>query len=154
MDMKDHTALKDAIRGRMMQMEASELATAVEHYGRFLGESVLDDREGHDNSEIAEARESADLAAAFDAPVHTHQARLDAIEGIDFSPTDTVRPGAIVAFNNRHFVVAVATSRFECKGTEYMGISTQSPIYRAIEGLGAGDEFTYNGRSYTLDEVF
>lgn len=151
---KDRAALKAAIRSRMLELEEGELATARAHYERFLGEARLDDREGHDNSDIAESRESADLAAAFDGPVHTHQAKIDALEALDFALADHVRPGAVVSFNKRHFVVAVATSAFDCEGRSYMGISTQSPIFAAIDGLAEGDSFTFNGRKTRLDEVF
>jgi hypothetical protein len=150
---EDRAALKKALHDKMMSLEAAELAAAKAHYESYLKESQLDDREGHDKDDIAEARESADLAAAFDHPVHAHHAKIDAIENTDFSVTDTVRPGAVVSFNERHFVVVVSTSKFECNGKIYMGISTQSPIYKAIDGLQAGESFDFNGREFTLDEV-
>ncbi len=149
----DRAAFKKAIHDKMLALEESELATAIEHYERFLKEAVLDDREGHDNSQLAEARENADLAAAFDHPVHTHQAKIDAIEATDFSVTDTVGPGAVVGFNKRSFVVVVSTTKFDVGGETYMGISVQSPIYKVIDGLQAGDTFVHNGREITLDEV-
>lgn len=150
----DKAALKQAIRARMLALEEGELATAREHAARFLGDAQLDDREGHDNSDIAESRESADLAAAFDGPVHAHQAKVDAIEALDFGPSDQVGPGAIVVFKGRRFVVAVSTAAFECEGESYMGISTQSPIYGALEGLKKGESFTFNGRKTKLEDVF
>ncbi len=149
----DRAALKQAIQGKMLALEEAELATAKEHYERFLHEAQLGDREQHDNSDIAEARENADLAAAFDHPVHDHQAKLAAIAALDFSETDTVGPGAVVAFNNRHFVVSVSTTKFDCEGDTYMGISLQSPIYQAMAGLKAGDTFDFNGRTMTVQDV-
>lgn len=150
---QDRVAFKKAVHDKMLALEENELATAKEHYERFLKESKLDDREGHDNSELAEARENADLAAAFDHPVHTHQAKIDAIETTDFSVTDTVCPGAVVAFGDRRFVIAVSTTKFELNGETYMGISVQSPIFKAMDGLEAGDSFSHNGRQITLDWV-
>ena len=114
-----------------------QLATAQAHYDAFLKDSQLDDREGHDKDDIAASRENADLAAAFDAPVHAHHAKIDVIENTDFSLTDTVQPGAVIKFNNRRFVVCVSTTRFDVDGNTYMGISMQSPIYLAMAGLQA-----------------
>lgn len=149
----DRAALKKAVHDKLMSLEEAELAAAKAHYESFLRESQLDGREAHDKDDIADARENADLAAAFDHPVHTHHAKIDAIENTDFSLTDTVAPGAVVAFNNRHFIVVVSTTKFDCNGTTYMGISTQSPIYKAMEGLKAGDTFTFNGRDIVLSDV-
>lgn len=150
----DRQALKTALRDRMLSLEAEELITAKEHYERFIAESKLDDREQHDNSDIAEARENADLAAAFDHPVKDHHAKIDVLENLDFAVTDRVQPGAVVGFGGRHVVVAVSTAQFELEGITYMGISPQSPIYKAMEGLEEGDSFVFNGKNVTLDEVF
>lgn len=150
---QDRGALKQAIRDRMMALEAEELAAAKAHYDDFMRDSQLDDREGHDKDDIAVSRESADLAAAFDAPVQTHHAKIDVIENLDFALTDTVRPGAVVRFHDRSFIVAISTARFELDGVTYMGISTQSPIYKAMDGLQAGDSFAHNGVEYEIQDV-
>ncbi|MES0825943.1 hypothetical protein [Ruegeria sp. SCP11] len=149
----DPAARKKAIIDRLMSLEEQELATAQAHYDAFLKDSQLDDREGHDKDDIASSRENADLAAAFDAPVHAHHAKIDVIENTDFSVTDTVQPGAVVKFNNRRFVVCVSTTRFDVDGKTYMGISTQSPIYLAMVGLQEGDVFTHNGTEFEVQEV-
>jgi len=150
---QNRETLKQAVHDKMRALEESELASAIAHYESFLKEAQLDDREGHDNSDLAEAAESIELAQAFDHPVHTHQAKIAAIEATDFTQTDTVAPGAIVVFGNRRFVVAVSTTRFDCDGQTYMGISVQSPIYKAMEGLQAGDSFTHNGREMVIQDV-
>ncbi len=146
-------ARKKAIIDHLMSLEEQELATAQAHYDAFLKDAQLDDREGHDKDDIAASRENADLAAAFDAPVHAHHAKIDVIENTDFSLTDTVQPGAVIKFNNRRFVVCVSTTRFEVEGKTYMGISTQSPIYLAMVGLQTGDVFTHNGTEFEVQEV-
>lgn len=146
--------LKQELKARMLEMEDLELATAIEHHERFLHDAMTEGMESHDNSEIAEARENADLAAAFDEPVHRHHAKIDVLENLDFALTDRVGPGAVVSFNGRCFIVAVSTTRFDHDGQTYMGISPQSPIYQVLNGLKAGDSFTHNGREFTLETVF
>lgn len=150
----DVQALKLAIRDRMLSLEAQELTTAKEHYDRFIAEAKLDDREQHDTSDIAEARENSDLAAAFDHPVKDHHAKIDALENLDVAVTDYVKPGAVVSFNGRHVVIAVATAQFDHDGVTYMGISPESPIFKAMDGLSAGDSFVFGGKDVTIDAVF
>jgi len=152
-DLQDRAARKKAIHDRLLSLEEKELATAITHYEAFLKESRLDDRETHDKDDIAGARESADLAAAFDHPVQAHHAKIDVIENLDFALTDTVQPGAAVSFNGRHFIVAVSTTRFDVNGETFMGISTQSPIFQAMKGLQEGDMFTFNGQEIEIEEV-
>ncbi|MGV6804026.1 MAG: hypothetical protein ACWA49_07450 [Ruegeria sp.] len=150
---KDPGARKKSIIDSLMSLEAQELEAAQAHHEAFQKESQLDDREGHDKDDIAASRESADLAAAFDGPVHAHHAKIDVIENTDFGLTDTVQPGAVVRLSDRCFVVCVSTTRFDADGETYMGISTQSPIYLAMAGMQKGDVFTHNGTEFEIQEV-
>ncbi|MDF1717274.1 MAG: hypothetical protein P1U75_11485 [Antarcticimicrobium sp.] len=150
---QDRAALKKAVYDRLLSLESEELASAVAHYEAHMKESVLDDREGHDNDELAGSTEEVGLAAAFHHPVMTHHAKVDVIENLDFTPTDTVRPGAIVTLDGRHLIVAVSTARFEVGGVTYMGISPESPIYKAMDGLQAGDSFAFQGREIEIEDV-
>lgn len=151
---QDHQAIKSALRDRMLSLEVAELTTAKEHYEQFIADAKLDDLEQHDNAEIAEARENADLAAAFDHPVKDHSAKIEALKALDFSVTDRVQPGAVVGFGGRHVVVAVSTTQFDHNGVRYMGISPLSPVFKAMEGLEVGDSFVFNGKEVRIDEVF
>ncbi|WP_158968903.1 hypothetical protein [Chachezhania sediminis] len=151
---KDRAALKAAIYDRMMALEAHELEVAKEHYRAYLSDAVMGEGAQQDRSAVAEATESLDLAHSFDHPVQTHQAKVDALENLDFGLKSEVMAGAVVSFSGKNFVVAVSTDAFEVGGERYMGISEQSPIYRAMQGLAEGDSFAFNGKDVMLDQVF
>ncbi len=136
-----------------MALEASELAVAISHYEAHLSQSQTGEHELHDTDDQVAARESRDLAVAFDAPVQGHHAKVDAIENTDFSLTNRVAPGAVVSFNNNHFISCVSTTRFEVEGRIYMGISTGSPIYQAMADCQAGDTFVFKGKEYIIQDV-
>lgn len=145
---------KSALKTRMLELEHEELDHAIEHYEAFLRESRLGEGESHTRDDYASARVNADLAHAFDHPVHEHQAKIDLIESTDFGPRTEVALGAAVKFGGKRFVVVTSTRRFTVDGKEVMGISTESPVFKAMKGLSAGDSFTLNGREITLEEVY
>lgn len=151
---QDRAALKARLHDRMKALEEAELAAALEHYKAHMAESRLDDREQHDNDDISDSATEVNLAQGFEHPVEEHRAKIEAIEEMDFSVADVVRPGAAVVVDGKHFVISVATARFDCEGETWMGISTQSPIYLAMDGLAAGESFQMAGRDMTIDEVF
>lgn len=144
---------KSALRDAMLALEAAELDAAREHYEAYLAESRLAENEPHERDEIASARIAADLAHGFDAPIHTLEAKIDVLENLDFGPKTEVGPGAVIAFNGRHFVVAVATKKFDFAGQTYMGLAQDSPIYAKIEGLTEGDSFEHNGKDMSIERV-
>lgn len=144
---------KLALKARMLKLEHEELDHAVEHYEAFLSDSRLDEREAHDRDEYAAARQNADLAHAFDHPVHEHEAKIAVLEDMEFSPKSEVSQGAVIGFSGRVFVVSVSTRRFTFEGQEMMGISIESPLYKKIAGLQEGDTFDMAGKDITLDMV-
>lgn len=87
-----------------------------------------------------------------DAAIRAAQ-NVEAAEALDMAPTKTVGPGAIVAVDGVHYVVGVVTDAFESGGASYEGMSTDSPVYQAIEGLEEGAEFTFNDKTQRLELV-
>lgn len=144
---------KSAVKETMLALSASELEHAREHYEQFLASARLDRSEPIETDERAQAETASELAEAFEQPVHDYETKIDRLRAIDFGPKSEVGEGAIVTVGARHFVIAVSTARFEHEGVELIGISTQAPIYKAMEGKEAGDDCTFNGRTLTIDEV-
>lgn len=145
---------KTELRDRMLALESEELRAARDHYAAFLKDSRLAENEPHERDEMAAARVAADLAHGFDDPIHDHEAKIDALEALDTGPSAEVGPGAVVTLGGRHFIVAVSTRKFDCGGVTYMGISQESPIYKKMAGLQAGDSFAENGVEMVIEEVF
>lgn len=150
---QDRAARKKAVYEKLLSLESAELANAIAHLDEYMKDSILDERSVRDKDDLVASNENVDLAAAFSHPVQTHHAKVDVIENLDASLTDTVRPGALVSFDGRNFIVAVSTGRFEVDGETYMGISEQSPIYKAMDGLQAGEVFTFNGKEIEIQDV-
>lgn len=144
---------KESLRLAMLRLEAADLETAREHYEAHLADSHMADNEPHENDEMAASVMAADLAHGFEAPMHDHEAKIAALEALDFRPRGDVGPGAVVCLDGRWFVAAVATGRFESQGRSFMGLSLDAPIYRAMEGLQAGDTVTMGNREMTIDAV-
>ncbi len=150
---QDRAALKKAVYDRLLSLESDELASAQAHFEAHMKDSVLDARSVRDTDDLVASNEEVGLAAAFSHPVQAHHAKVDVIENLDFAPTDTVRQGAIVTLDGRHLIVAVSTARFEVGGETYMGVSPESPIFKAMEGLQAGDSFAFQGKDIEIEDV-
>lgn len=67
---------------------------------------------------------------------------------------DKVAPMSVIHTDIGNFVVGVPEHFFEVQGEKYTGISSQSPIYEAMENSGKGDEITFNGRQVRILDVF
>jgi hypothetical protein len=141
------------VKQTMLDLEQQHFNASREEYLEFLSTARLDRTEPIEIDEHAQAVFASDLSEAFDQPVHAHAEKIAKLHRIDFGPKHRVEEGAIVKMMKRCFVIAVATDRFVCDGTELMGISAQAPLFEAIEGKSAGDEFSFNGRKLVVDLV-
>lgn len=62
-------------------------------------------------------------------------------------PSDTVRPGALVATNLGLFFVSVGAGKMQtAEGQEFLAVSPAAPIMAALSGKQAGDEAIFNGK--------
>ncbi|AOB31498.1 hypothetical protein AKI39_13575 [Bordetella sp. H567] len=144
---------KSALKRTMLGLEAEKLAYAKQSYVDYLHDSSPDYSEARDHGEFSLRFSEAEVAQAFECPLHSYEDAIAAIRAIDFGPKTEVEPGAVIQLNDRWFVVGAATAPFVCQGTTYLGISTQAPIYQCLEGKRAGDACQWNGKNFQLTAV-
>jgi len=144
---------KDHLRETMLSLETAALQSARDIYLEYVSTARLDRSEPIENDELAQAEVASDFAEALDDTLHDYADKLQKLTTIDFGPKSAVGEGAVVKLSGRYFVVAVSTSKFSCRGREFMGISTMAPIFEAIEGATAGETVQFNGRELTVEAV-
>lgn len=77
----------------------------------------------------------------------------------DMAPTieyfhNTIQPGSIVVTDREVFFVSASIEEFEVEGMKCFGLSTESPLFKAMEGKKKGDRFSYNYGEYQVIDVF
>lgn len=144
---------KQRVKQTMLNLEQQHFDASRKEYLEFVSSARLDRSEPIEKDEQAQAEFARDLSEAFDQPVHAHADKITKLQQIDFGPKHKVEEGAIVKIMDRCFVIAVATDRFICDGTELMGVSIQAPLFKAIEGKSAGEACTFNGRDLVVELV-
>lgn len=79
---------------------------------------------------------------------------LDNLKQTEEITRNRVSPGAIVVTNQCTFFVSASLEQFHVEGRTYVGISTSSPLYRAMEGKLKGATFVFKGIEYEIKDVF
>jgi transcription elongation GreA/GreB family factor len=146
-------ATKQRIKAALVTQANDALAALRTQVGDDKAATEIPEDDTFQADDLSQADEAGDLGALFEQSVARQQAQLETLQALDFSPTDTVRPGAVVAFGGSSYVVGVVADEFDVDGVTYEGISADAPVGEAITGLKSGDSFTFNGRTQTLDAV-
>lgn len=143
--------VQEALRSRA-EAEVASAHDTVE--GEQDAAELRDDGTGSIRvDDVSQSDEAGEMARLYEEVQASTKQSLEAVEALDFSPTDTVRAGAIVAFGGQHYVVGLVSDVIEVDGVSFEGISADSPVYGAIEGKQAGESFTFNGHDQRLDVV-
>lgn len=144
---------KQRIRQAMLGLEADGLRATTDAYRDYFASARLDRSEPIESDEHAQAVFARELAEAVDRPVHDHTENLEKLRAIDFGPKSVVEEGAVVRLGGRNLVVAVPSATFACDGEEFMGISARAPIFEAMQGKRAGEQFCFNGRDMVVEFI-
>jgi hypothetical protein len=144
---------KSALRESMLALEKEKLSFSEKAYAEYLGSAKRDSGEPQDHHEFSVEFAESEVAQAFETTLHSHIDAISKLRTIDFSPKTVVEEGAIIFLRDRWFVIAVATTQFDCDGTPFMGISTDAPLFKAMEGKGPDDWFTWAGKEFRISVV-
>lgn len=69
--------------------------------------------------------------------------------------SEVVRPGSVVETENGYYFIAVALGEIEMdSGSKVVAISTESPLYKELEGRKAGDSFQFNDSEVEIVNVW
>lgn len=144
---------KNKLKEALIALEKKHIDSAEMKYEDFLKGNLLDNSEVVDTDDQSHHRQSLDISDQLDEQAHVHAEHLEVINKISFEPTDVVKPGAVVSVNGRCMIVAVSKSPFKVGDRDFMGISTNAPIYSSLKGKKAGDSFEFNNQKFTIEAV-
>jgi len=150
----DHTSLKRSVlkaaRTRM-EATASELRDRINE----LKAVTI----GDDNAESASQTESTrggdvELMNSLGEQLDHLQNDLDQLALIDPSvKLDIVQYGAVVHTDQRNFLLAASLEEFDAGGKFYLGVSIKAPLINELIGRSIGEQVTFNGVTYTVQDI-
>lgn len=77
------------------------------------------------------------------------------IDSLNLNKTsEKIEAGSIVKTNQNVFFISASLGMVEFEGEKLMLISAISPIASALLNKKAGDQLTFNGRTYIVEEVY
>ncbi len=131
---------KEASYRNMMQNQQADMREAAK--SNEEGENLFDDGKVDQSINRVEAKASA---------VEALQREINLLRGLDsIKANENIQLGDVIQTNHGNFFVAVPEEAFTVEGITYRGISTESPLFRALAGKSDGDTVTVNGTEFEL----
>jgi len=148
-----NTVDKSRVKDALLQQVEADLLAARGDVARKDAAAKLDQDSSFSVDDQSQAAEAGDLGGLLEGREQRQAGIRNQIEKLDFGPRDEVGPGAIIGFDGDRYVVGVVAAAFESDGATYEGIAADAPIYAAIQGLHAGDTFSFAGHDHQIDFV-
>ncbi len=142
------------LKSAMINNEIQKINVFQNELTQIVSGSNLQNENVIDLDDSSHNAQSEDDTHYITNQVHSHQGHLSELQNISFAATDMVEPGAIVEINDRHLVVSIAEGNFKFDGKDFVAISTNSPLYKCIEGKKAGDTCSYNNKAFTIKNIY
>ena len=67
---------------------------------------------------------------------------------------DQVEFGAVVVTDRQRLFIAAPVGKVQYAGQRYFVVSPHVPVYKAMQGKKAGEEYVFNNKKDTIREVF
>lgn len=62
--------------------------------------------------------------------------------------------GAVIITESQRFFVSIGLGEIVIDGVSYFAISTQSPLYLAMNGKKVGEQYEFRGKRFLIKDVF
>jgi transcription elongation GreA/GreB family factor len=161
MNTKETFSGKALVKKRLLEAGMRKHQTVIDDFKQSINEMMQSDSVSDEkvfaSSQQAFSKETIDHANRLAEQLQFATDEMKLLKNILTSIHnlhDTVRMGSVVVTDQDTFFVSASIERFEVDGLNVFGLSVKSPLYQAMEGKKAGDEFTFKKRNYRIKEVF
>ena len=66
---------------------------------------------------------------------------------------NTVRMGSVVFTDAQNLFISASLGQFKYEGDTFVAVSTQSPLYLAMEGKQRGESFEFRGKKFVINDI-
>jgi hypothetical protein len=134
------------------QLLRDDLRESVQERVESANQNEDDDFTDHFESTREEVMDEINLVAP---QADAAQAQLQLLERMEAETLhEQVKNGSVVLTDQQNLFVSTSLPLFEVEGKQYLGVSTDSPVYHAMKHKKKGDSFTLNGVQYHIEDVF
>ena len=152
---KTQQSTKDAIVNKLLEMKQASLDNIMKMQRLDNEEAKKETEDGMNMFETGKVDQARNRVTARSSVADALAQDINTLNGIStIEPTEEIQLGDVVHTDQGKFFVACASDKFEIEGVTYQGISTESPLFRALLGKHDGDTVTVNGNDFKLKKSF
>jgi hypothetical protein len=123
----------------------------------LLESDGLGNEEEYDDNELSQKGQASEEVNSLNNALSTANEEMNVLRQLKTGEKIShvkAGPGAVVITNKGTFFISVSIEKFSIDGKTIIALSTKSPLYLAMKGLPKKSKFHYNGKGYTIIDIF
>ncbi len=145
--------LKEKIRNQIIEIETEELKGLQQMLKTYSEAADLDEESTLDPDDFSQQNQNFESADNLTKRIARVKQMIDSFLNLPTEGFEKVEPGALVLTDSLNFYMGISTKQFQQDGKTFIGINTDAPIYKALEGAKAGNNIEFNGKKYKVLEI-
>jgi hypothetical protein len=144
---------KELIINKIFSIQDQVINDLKERISVLKAAADLDEDETIDLDEFSQQNESNEMNELLLNQLEKAEKDKLRLNSINFSVKSEIELGAVVKTDQFSFVVGIATFPFNIDGNQFVGISTEAPIYSMMKGKVAGETFYFANNKYEIVSI-
>ena len=144
---------KQDLKKVLIQMELARVEQNEVNYAEYLSGNSRACDQVIDLGDHSQLNVRTGLTEKLDSQIHLHEKKLDVIKRLKFEPTSKVELGAIIETDNIFLIIATSIPPFEYDNRIFIGVSTEAPLFKCLEGKSIGDNCVYNEVKFLINNI-
>ncbi len=144
---------KKIVREEIYRLKKAEIEALKSMYNLYNDSADIDENAKLEIDDFAHQSQSMQSATNLAERLSADYEKLEEFMQISEDPHHIIEEGSLVVTNQFIFYIGLALQPFELDAYEIVAISDDAPIFQAMKGKSKGDNFEFNGTTYTIEEV-
>jgi hypothetical protein len=151
---------KDALKRELLKACITKQNVLIGDFKNRIHELLfahrLGNEEAHDNSELSQSSQKTNEINSLNKELEFANQELEILKWLEIQePKENAMAelGAIVITNHGSFFISASLEEIAVVGIHFLGISVHSPFFIAMKGKRKGDRFSFNEKSYKIDDI-
>jgi len=145
--------IRKEVIAHLTTLKQNEIDALKHSHGIYSDGADLDEESSLGYDDFAQQSQSTDSAMNLEFRIKQAEENLEWFKNIQMDDAKGIQEGNVVVTNKVNFVIGLAFKDFQWNQENFVGISTNAPIFEALSGKKEGDHFNFNGIDYTIEEI-
>ncbi len=145
---------KLALKLEIIKNQNEQLKTLEDDYANYQESSKLNLDDNLDTDDLSHRTQAQEYTQVLDKQIHQLSDDLKKITNTSFDKKNIITSGAVAKVNGQYYIIGIPACRFDFDGANYIAMSPEAPLYKAMMGKTENESFIFNDTTFLVEVVY